>query len=362
MSQLDKYFSAKLDELRDASRLRTIRNFERSLIDFSSNDYLGLRFDVRLTNASKQAIDEYGTGSGASRLLTGNSPLYDALEVEIASCYGKESACVFSSGYTANIGAIGALVEKGDLIIVDKLSHSCILEGSMLSGAKLLRFKHNNLRHLEKLLTDNRENYRNCMIISESTFSMDGDRANIKKINTLAKQYDCFTYVDFAHEIKKIKESPDVLMGTFSKAFGSLGGYVCGSKKVVDYIKTKAKSLIYSTALPASVLASSLEAVRIFNNKDGKKLACKALDNARYFCDRMALPEAKSQIVPIIIGDDKKVLELQKQIEGKGFIVSAIRPPTVPEGTARLRFSFSASHDKSHLDKLVDILKGLQIG
>lgn len=355
MADLDKYFSAKLDELDSQDLLRTIRNYDGGLVNFSSNDYLGLAQSQRLKRIASEVIGEYGVGSGASRLTTGNSPLYDRLEEEVASLHGKESACVFSSGYSANIGAISALVEKGDLVITDKLSHSCIIEGAKLSGAEFVRFNHNDYDHLKRILERKREDHQNCLIISESVFSMDGDRADVKKLNAIAKEHDSWTYLDYAHDISFPKEKPDIIMGTFSKAFASLGGYICCSETVIKFIKGKAKSLIYSTALPPSVLATSLGAIKIAASNPEKVEA--ALENAHYFCSLLGIPEPESQIVPLILGEELKAIELSDKLEDKGFIVSAIRPPTVPKGTSRLRFSFSALHSKEQIKELAIFIK-----
>lgn len=355
MSDLDKHFSTKIVELKSKKLLRSIRNYSDKLLDFSSNDYLGLKKDEEIKSLAKQAIDKYGVGAGASRLLTGNSPLYDELESSIANYHAKQSACVFSSGYAANIGSIPALVGKGDLIIADKLSHSCIIEGAKLSDAKLIRYSHNDYSHLEKLLSQNRGKYTNCLLVTEAVFSMDGDRADIAKLNVLAKKYKAWTFVDYAHEITPSEVKPDVVMGTFSKAFASLGGYVCANGAVIDYIKTKAKSLIYSTALPSSVLATSIASVKRLSNNSN--LAKQSIENANYFSELMGITKSNSQIVPIIIGSEKAVLDTHKELESEGFIVSAIRPPTVPKGTSRLRFSFSASHTKEQIEKLAKAVK-----
>lgn len=362
MNSLDKHFSQKLQELQNAELLRHIRNYDDSLVDFASNDYLGLLGDQRIKNASIDAINKYGVGAGASRLITGNSALYDDLEDVISNYYGKEGGCVFSSGYAANLGAISALVGRGDLIIADKLSHACIIDGAQLSGAKFMRFRHNDYEHLEKLLLDHRSDYNKCLVITESIFSMDGDRADIKLLNEIAHKYNAWSYVDYAHDIETEKyvnteAQPDIVMGTFSKGFASLGGYVCASDIVINYLKSKSKTLIYSTALPPSVLASSIESVKIV--KTEKYRSQKALNNAGYFCNKMGLDAPESQIVPVILGDENKVISIRSEVENNGIIISAIRPPTVPKDTSRLRVSFSYNHNESQIDDLIKILKNI---
>ena len=350
MNELDKHFSDKIEELNSKNLLRTIRNYDESLLNFSSNDYLGLINNIEIKQASSQALQLFGAGAGASRLLTGNSDLYNNLEAAIAKIYSKESACVFSSGYTANIGAISSIVGSRDLIIADKLSHSCIIEGAKLSGAKLIRYNHNDYSHLKKILEKERGDYKNCLIISEAVFSMDGDRVDVTKLNQVAKANEAWTYIDYAHDIIPDDDKPDIVMGTFSKAFASLGGYVCASEPIIDYIKSKAKSLIYSTALPPSVLAASSKAVEIYNADKG--LAFSAIENAKHFAVLLNITQPESQIVPIIFGDEDSVLKAQKKLEEQGFVVSAIRSPTVPAGTSRLRFSFSASHTQEQIESL----------
>ncbi len=357
MTQLDKYFSEKLAKLESDNLLRTIRSYGSNLVDFSSNDYLGLKNNEDIKTAAIEATKKYGTGAGSSRLVSGNSKLYDELEDSISDYYSKTSACVFSSGYSANQSSIPALVGKGDLIIADKLSHSCIIEGAQLSNAKFLRFKHNDYSNLKKILTEERWKYRSCIIISEAVFSMDGDKADISKITKLSKEYRAWSYIDYAHEILPHEIYADIVMGTFSKAFASLGGYVCASDEVIKYIKTSAKGLIYSTALPPSILSASNKAV-LYSQKH-PELANEAIKNAEYFCDILELPSPASQIVPVILGEEKRTLEAQQNLLKQGFLVSAIRPPTVPKNTSRLRFSFSASHSKEQIAKLTESVKNL---
>jgi len=326
-------------------------------ISFSCNDYLGLSSHPRVVAAASAALAKYGAGAGASRLVTGECSLYAELEGLLASHNGAEAAVVFGSGYLANIGTIPALVGKNDLIIADKLSHACILDGARLSGADVLRFAHNNLAHLRMLLDANRGEYQNCLIITEEVFSMDGDRANVAELTGIAEKYDAWLMVDGAHSLTSSNQQPATIkMGTLSKAAGSYGGYVCGSRALVDYLKTAVRSLIFSTALPPATLAASIEALKIMGEQH--ELAENALKNASYFAKIMGLPEAESAIVPMILGENENAVLASKALAEKGFIVSAIRPPTVPENTARLRFTFSALHTKQQIEELCSVING----
>ncbi len=325
----------------------------RKIISFSCNDYLGLSAHPRVVAAASAALAKYGAGAGASRLVTGECPLYDELEELLAKKYGTEDAVVFGSGYLANIGTIPALVGKNDLIIADKLAHACILDGARLSGATTLRFAHNNAAHLRMLLTANRSEYQNCLIITEEVFSMDGDCAPLAELSEIATEFDAWLMTDAAHSLlpSTTHHSPSTIqMGTLSKAVGSYGGFVCGSKILVEYLKTAARSLIFSTALPPAALAASIEALKIMSEQP--ELAQKALANAKLFTEIMGLPDAASAIVPLILGENDAAVKASQALCEKGFLVAAIRPPTVPENTARLRFSFSALHTQEMVREL----------
>jgi len=363
-------FSSYINKIQDRKKLNLYRDLVNSdclapnivkrnrkkLVSFACNDYFGLSQNKKVKKAAIKAIKKYGLGARASRFVTGNNSLYEKLEKKIAKMKNADAAIVFASGYQSAIGVIPALVGKGDLILVDKLMHSCCLDGSQLSGAKLMRFLHNNISHIEKILQENRHNYDKCLIISETVFSMDGDKGKIKELLKLAKKYDCLLISDAAHDLflsKPINDDYHIRMGTLSKGVGSLGGYVAGNKKIIDYLKNFSKSLIYSTALPPAVLAGSLKSLEIIEKKNP---GWQALQNAKYFCQKMQLSEPESAIVPIIIGDDKKSLEIAQKIEKFGLLISAIRFPTVPKGEARLRIVFSSDHRQKDIDSLVEAL------
>ncbi len=330
----------------------------KQLISFSCNDYLGLSHHSDVLASAHQAIDRYGAGAAASRLVTGNLPLYTQLEAALATYKGTGAACVFGSGYLANLGTIPALVGAGDLIIADKLVHACMIDAARLSGATVMRFAHNNMDHCQLLLANNRADYQHCLILTETIFSMDGDRAPIGMLKRLSREHDAWLMVDDAHGTGILKTDPDgidIFMGTMSKALGAYGGYVCGSQVLVDYIKTAARSLVFSTALPPSVLASSITALNIVQND--YSLGEAALNKAHYFSRLLGLPPAQSTIFPVIVGENERALAISQTLEANGYLVTAIRPPTVPENTARLRFAFNTQHTNPQIEAVVAILK-----
>ena len=345
-------------------------------IDFSSNDYLGLRDHPRMKEESKKAIDEFGTSSSASRLLSGDLKLHHDLEDRIAAFKNKEAALVFNSGYQANTGIISALYSKKDCIFSDRLNHASIIDGIILSGAQFFRFKHNDPQHLESLLRNNRCNFKNALIVSESIFSMDGDRAPLGELVRLKEKYACRLMVDEAHatgifgergsgviEEEGLEEEVDLVMGTFGKALGGFGAYLAASKKIVDYLINTCRSFIYSTALPAAVIAADITALDLVKNESFRRE--KLLSLSRYF--RESLREkgfqvkGNSQIVPLILEDTYKAVSFAEYLQEKGYWVLPIRPPTVPLKEARLRFSLTFYHSKEILEKLINELCEIKI-
>lgn len=330
----------------------------REYVSFSCNDYLGLSQHKRVIAAAAEALHKYGAGAGASRLVTGDCPLYSELETLLAKRNDTQSACVFGSGYLTNIGTIPALVGKNDLIIADKLAHACIIDAARLSGATLLRFAHNNHQHCRMLLEANRSEYQNCLIVTESVFSMDGDVAPLTELSELALEHKAWLMTDNAHGLSNNHvdtASVAIKMGTLSKAFGSYGGYICGSSTLIEYLKNAARSLVFSTALPPASLVASIEALKIMNEEPD--FCQKPLENARLFSRILELPEAQSAIVPLILGENEKAVSASKILAERGFLVSAIRPPTVPENTARLRFTFSALHERENIESVCAVIK-----
>jgi 8-amino-7-oxononanoate synthase len=338
----------------------------RRLISFSGNDYLNLTQHPAIKSAASEAISRYGVGAGASRLVTGNHPLYAALEARLADLKGTEAACVFGSGYLANIGLIPTLVGAEDLVLIDELSHACLWSGAHLAGASVVSFRHNDVAHAESLLGEHRRRHPRALMVTERVFSMDGDVAPLAALGALARRFDVWLMSDDAHGLGVVGagrgssfagERADVplQMGTLSKAIGAYGGYLCASRAVIELIKTRARTLIYATALPPAIVAAAIEAIDVI--RQNPQYAALPLAKAKGFTRRAGLVEAASPIVPIIIGGAEEALAASRMLEDEGFLVVAIRPPTVPEGTARLRLSFTAAHADADIARLADIIR-----
>jgi len=340
----------------------------REYIDLSSNDYLGFSTHPKLKVAAKYWIDKLGVGSSASRLLSGDLDIYHKLEEKTAQFKGKERALVFNSGYQANVGIISALAQRGDVIFSDKLNHASIIDGIILSGAKFFRFSHNDSNHLEQLLKEQRHKFKEALIITESVFSMDGDKPALEELVNLKEKYNCRLIVDEAHatgifgksgagvaEEEGVVANVDLIVGTFSKALGSFGGYVACSKVLVNYLINTARSFIYSTALPPSVIAANLASLELVEEEPQRRRDL--INNADYFRQELKAAGFKikgsSQIVPLIVSDNQKVIKISEELQIKGYWVLPIRRPTVPEGESRLRFSLTYHHSKEILEKLI---------
>jgi 8-amino-7-oxononanoate synthase len=362
---IENYLQQKLNDLKQKNLLRQPKGqWGGDFIDFSSNDYLGLRSHEAMVEAAIGALWQYGAGAGASRLAGGNYPLFDEFEQRIAAFKGYDAACVFGSGYLTNLGVIQALVDDKDAIIVDRLSHACIIDGARLSGAKLLRFKHNNPDHLRQLLLDHRTKFKKVLVVTEEIFSMDGDTAPIAELQKVCAEFDVTLMVDGAHSLYNGNSKPDIYVGTMSKALGSYGGYVCGSKAFIEYIKTSARSLIYSTALPPSAVASAIAALDVIETEKPYE---RTLENVEYFYSLChprlergsgyPLKAGMTAIIPVILGTEEAAVAAEKYLYENGILASSIRPPTVPNGTSRLRISISALHNKQELEKLAACLK-----
>lgn len=355
-SSLDALLQQKLSELQSKNLLKTPRS-SFGLVDFGSNDYFSLRKRPEILEAAAKAL-EHGSGGVASRLAGGESPLYAKLESAVACAKKRESACVFGSGYLANIGVIQALTGKGDLVLADRLSHACLIDGAKLSGAKLLRFTHNSVKNLAALLEKHREKHRHCLVITETVFSMDGDKAPVAELAALARRHDAWLLADDAHGLFMDEGSgADILTGTLSKSLASYGGYVAGSKALADYLKTAARSLVFSTALPPASLAAAAKALEIIAALPEIRL--KPLENAGFFASLLGLPAPESAILPIILKDEKKTLLASKTLAENGFFVPAIRPPTVPPHTSRLRISFQSGNKREDLERLAELCYSL---
>jgi len=322
-------------------------------LNLSSNNYLGLSELESVRVKSIEAVENFGTTSGASRIVTGNYSLYDTLEQKTADFKNREKALVFNSGYAANLAVYSSLASRDTLVFSDKLNHASIIDGIKLSGAKQIRYKHNDMADLESLLEKHKD-AKEKIIATDTIFSMDGDTCPLSKIVALAEKYSAMTILDeahatgvfgrgrgFAHEVG-LSERVDVHMGTFSKALGSFGGYVAADEIIIDYLRNKARSFIYSTSLPPAVVGASLASLDYVMKKPeiGGRLLDAAEDLRRYL---QALGydtgDSTTQIIPVILGENKRALTAKKFMMERGLYLAAIRPPTVPNNTARLRLT-----------------------
>jgi len=345
---------------------------EEKLLDFSSNDYLALSEHPEVIAASKKYLEMFGAGSGAARLMSGDLEINHLLEQEIAQLKLQESALTFGSGYLANTGIIPALAGRGDLIITDRLSHASIYDGCMLSGARTIRFRHNDLVHLEQILHEKRSQFNNCLVVVESIYSMDGDRCPLVELVNLKKGYDFLLMVDEAHatglygengsgliEEYKVSDGVDIAMGTYGKALGSYGAYAAASREIIDFLVNRARTFIYSTALPPAVVGANLAALYLV--KTEPFLRQDLHSRVTFFKKQLRKNGLKvdpglSQIIPIMIGDSSRALAAAEYLRNNHFYVKAVRPPTVPDGTARLRFPITRYHQEEDLKKCAAIL------
>ncbi|MBU4263635.1 MAG: 8-amino-7-oxononanoate synthase [Proteobacteria bacterium] len=342
----------------------------RRLLDFSSNDYLGLSCHPELMAQSRHFLDMAGCGAGAARLMSGDLAMYHQLETEVAELKGQEAALLFGSGYLANCGVIPALVGRNDVIFTDRLNHASIYDGCSLSRAKLVRFHHNDLNHLEELLHKQRGKGE-ALIVVESLYSMDGDRCPLRDLVQLKERFNCLLMVDEAHatgvfgkngggiiEEEGVAGRVDLAMGTFGKALGSYGAYIASTKNMIDFLINRARTFIFSTGLPPAVIGASLGATRIIRREPELRRDL----FAKVDCFKAALAEigltslGPSQIVPIMIGDSSRALHIAQSLRGQGIFATAVRPPTVPEGTARLRFSITRHLEREALQKAASLI------
>ncbi len=361
---LKQYASNELNRLKSIKLLRKLNSTQKLgnavvyhnsqlYISFSCNDPFCLSTNPIVKQSAIAAIQKYGLGASSSRLITGNHDLYKMLEEKLAEESGHEASTVFPSGYDANIGVISSLLNRYDLIIADKLIHASLIDGAQLAKAKIIRFKHNNLQHCEDILKQHRRLYRHCLIVAEHVYSMNGNVAPIADLGTLSNQYNCWLLVDDAHGfgIVKMQYKPDIYIGTLSKALGSLGGYVCSSRDVIEYLHNKARSLIYTTALPTSVIAGAIVALDIT-----KQHFAKPVEAAKIFCNELGLPEPQTNIIGLPL-EDKNETQVQNKLLQNGFLVKIIRPPTVMK--SQLRFIFSIAHTENNIKKLCSVLKSV---
>lgn len=379
---LDRFAKSKLDRLTahglrrsviDTARTDAvnIRRGGRDLVSFCCNDYLGLTHHPAVKEAAQGAVEAYGAGAGASRLITGNHDLYGVLEARLAALKGTDAACVFGSGYMANSGIIPALAGPGDLIVIDALSHASMHMGARASRAEIRTFRHNDADDLAGQLAENRSAFGTCLVVTEGVFSMDGDRAPLDRLAAIAADHDAWLMVDDAHGFGvlgggrgsawEFDPRPDIplQMGTLSKAAGVYGAFLCASAPVIELMKNRARSLVYTTGLPPAVIASCIAAVDIIATDSGR--VARPMDNAQAFCAAVGLPAPDSPIVPLVIGTEQAALDASAALEEAGFLVTPIRPPTVPAGTSRLRFTFTAEHSAAQVAALAAAVNGLSL-
>jgi len=344
-------------------------------LSFCSNDYLGLANHPALKKAFVDAVEQEGIGAGAAHLLTGHSRYHQDLELALAEFTGQQRALLFSSGYQANMGIIDGLMTRGDAVIQDKLNHASLLDGSRLSEADLLRYPHANMSLLNKRL-DKASQATHKLIVSDGVFSMDGDLAPLPEIMAQAKQHHAAVLLDEAHGLGVLgkqgrgsvehwqldKSELPIVMGTFGKAFGTSGAFVAADEEVIETLIQQARSYVYTTAQPAAIAAATLASLKLVEEEHWRREKLQSLiSQFRTGANELGLNlmDSFTPIQPILIGDDKQTIKIGKVLEDKGILVGVIRPPTVPEGSARLRITFSANHSEKDVTQLLDALESI---
>ncbi|MFB5283982.1 8-amino-7-oxononanoate synthase [Peribacillus sp. Hz7] len=370
------YLNQELQQIREQGLFRTLRRIDaasdtetvlegKKVLLFSSNNYLGLANDSRMKEKAIEAIKQFGTGSGGSRLTTGNLSLHEQLERDIASFKGKEASLVFSSGFLANVGIISTLMKQGDVILSDSLNHASIIDGCRLSKADTVIYNHVDMNDLEKKL-QSVTSYQRKLIVTDGVFSMDGNIAPLPAIVSLAKKYGAMVMVDDAHstgilgktgagtaEYFGLTQQIDLLMGTLSKSIGAEGGYVAASQSLIQYLRNKARSFIFQTALSPSVVAASIEGIRII--REERERSVRLLENAEFLRNGLkksgfTLVDGSTPILAVLIGSAQDAVRFSKRLEEEGIFAPAIRPPTVPEGMSRIRLTIMATHQQEQLE------------
>ena len=343
----------------------------KKVINLSSNNYLGFANHPRLKKAAIEAVEKYGAGAGAVRPIIGNMKIHDDLEKLLTEFKREEAVLVFQSGFNCNAGVIQALTDKGDLIISDRLNHASIIDGTRLSKADKAVFEHSDMADLEKVLKEKRAQYENVLIITDGVFSMDGDIANLPGIVELAEKYNCLTYVDDAHSSGVLGESGrgtvdhfklhgrvDIVMGTLSKAIGSVGGYVAGRQVTIDWLKNRGRPFLFSTGLPPAAIGAAIEAVKMLMSST--EYTDKLWANAKFFKEGLGklgfnTGNSETPITPVIVGDEAKTLQFSKKLFENGLFSGPIVFPTVPKGTGRVRCMVTAGHTTEQLERAVKI-------
>ena len=375
----------ELEEIKNRGLLRSTRVINgrqaahvtcngRDVLLLCSNNYLGLANHPALAAASIAAIEQYGTSSGASRLVSGTMELHERLERAVASFKGTEAALIFNSGHAANTGIIPALVRKGDVVFSDRLNHASIIDGILLSGARPVRYPHNDHAALALLMENHVKKHptERCLIVSDGVFSMDGDIAPLAELVALKRRYSALLMIDDAHgcgvlgdrgrgsaDLLGVAGDIDIQMGTFGKALGSFGAYAAVSAELRDLLINRARSFIFSTSLPPVVLAASLAAIELVQTPEGGELRRQLSVNSSFFRSSLAeagftIPDGTTQIVPIVIGSSDTTMQFSEALLAEGIFAQGIRPPTVPVGTSRLRFTLMATHSQADLKCAVE--------
>jgi 8-amino-7-oxononanoate synthase len=382
LSKKHRFIDEALSNRRKELHFRTLRAYKwagittltandgQVLVNFSGNDYLGLSKHPHVVGQSKQYAEYYGAGSTASRLINGTLSIHEQLEYKLASTFGWEAALVFNSGFQANSTIVSTIADRHSLILADKLSHNSLLQGSLSSRATFRRFEHNSISDLEEQLERAKdEDYSRIIVITESIFSMDGDRSKLVAISKLTQKHNAWLFVDEAHAVGVWGEQGlglannipgvDLVLGTCGKAFGGFGAFLLCSQKLKEYMINFCPGFIYTTALPPAVIGTIEASLELIPGMDQKRK--KLHRNIEYM--RGGIEEAgfstghsKSQIIPIIVGDDRKTIDLSNHLEERGFLATAIRPPTVPKGSARIRITLSSEHNKSQIDTFLTAL------
>lgn len=382
MGPFESSLLSELSSLEEQGFRRSLRVVESSrgtlittagweLVNFSSNDYLGLASHPEIASAMAEAAQRWGAGSTASRLICGTSAEHAALEEEIAPAKGTEAALVFSTGVAAATGTIPALVGRGDVVILDKLAHACLIDGVHASGAKMRVFPHNDLAKLESHLKWARETHPKgrTLIVTESVFSMDGDLAPLREIVELKDRHGAILFLDEAHAVGVrgrgaqglagelgLAERIEIQMGTLGKALGVSGGYIAGSRTLIDFLINRARSFIFSTAPSPAIAAASRASLRIVQSPEGDALRTRLQENLSLFAAAMKAKLPQSAIMPLILGGEERALSEAARLQEAGFFVPAIRYPTVPRKTARLRITLSAAHAPGQIGALAEAL------
>ena len=385
MVGFDEQLGRDLGEIRDAGLWRELREIEsaqparikfggREFINFSSNDYLGLAGHPALGQASREAIEQFGVGSGASRLICGSLQPHHELESALAKWQGTEAALVFSTGFAAAQGVLTSLLGRGDVVILDKKAHASMIDGAKLSGATLRVFRHNDLENLEKLLQWAADRGGRVLVASESVFSMDGDHAPLAGIVELKERYGAWLMLDEAHAVGLygplgqglaaaggLGERIEIRMGTLGKAVGAAGGFICGSRQLVDLLVNKARSFIFSTAPSPAVSAAARAGVELIQGAEGQSLRGQLWQRVDELRRGAALlgwktPAEPSAILPLIVGEETKAVATMERLREAGFFIPAIRYPTVPRNEARLRVTLTANHTAENIQQLVNAL------